>query len=471
MKKKPSLTFALDRSSDTPLFEQICQAVREMANSDGLKKGQILPATRELSADLGVSRSTVIAAYDQLVAEGYLLGKRGAGYEVCSVAGLEMNKLQRPKSVDTQPAESGRPLPFEPSQPDMRIFPYRSWVKTLSRVGRTNPQSLLVGGSAFGNHSLRCAIADHVLNWRGISVSPEQVIVTSGAMGALEACLRTLSKTGDDVGVEDPGYVPLVRYIQAMGLRPHFLRVDDEGAELPKGTSQPKLTILTPSHQYPLGGTMSPQRRLEYIKWADQNNTWIVEDDYDSEFRFAGRPIPAMAGTDRLKRTIYIGTFSKLFSNAFRLGYAVVPESLVEQFHNCIDTFSMKAGIMPQQILAEFFESGEFYKYLRRARRIYAERRDFLLHRLGSDFADLGTFKDNQAGMQIVFHLRADLKDTTISELAAKEGVALHPLSASLSGEGQLNGLILGYCAHTRQEMEAALRVLRSCFKKAQRAN
>ncbi|MES0881486.1 PLP-dependent aminotransferase family protein [Roseibium sp. SCP14] len=464
MKLTSWLAFSIDRTSKTPIFEQICGFIREQAISGELPEGTRLPPTRVFATDLGISRSTVVTAYEQLEAEGYLQGLRGSGYTVCAMGQVELQgqgtrTLSATSETKVEPAK-----PFEISQADLRLFPHRQWATTVKRVCRTNPQSMLAGGSLFGCFELREAIADHVSEWRGINASAHQVIITAGSTDALEICVRAVCKTGDAIGLEEPGYLPVRRFASDYGLATSFLNIDGNGAELPSQGDHARLVVLTPSQQFPLGGAMSPSRRLEFIHWAEENNAWVVEDDYDSEFRYSGRPIPAMAGFDCLKRTIYIGSFSKTFSNSLRLGYMIAPEGLVENFHSAMKQIGVKASYMPQPALAEFMKSGEFHRHLRRVRRTYGERRKFLLNRLERDFTDFGSFKDHQAGMQVVLHLNSRFEDFRISQHAADKGMSVQPLSYYSTGDLSHNGLILGFCGSTEEELGRALDLLLSCF-------
>lgn len=470
MKQMTWLAFSIDRTSKTPVFEQICAAIRERAISSDLTEGQKMPPTRGFATELGVSRSTIVTAYDQLVAEGYLKGVPGSGYTVCAIGEVELTgqiDRARPALVDDQ---ARAPLPFEASQPDMRLFPHRQWAKAVARVCRTDPQAMLVGGTRFGNLDLRQAIAEHIAEWRGIDASPHQIIVTAGSTDALEICLRTLQKMGGTIDLENPGYQPMRHFADAHGLNINHLSVDDSGAEVPLDQSRPRFAVLTPSHQYPLGGAMSPNRRLEFLAWAKQQDAWIIEDDYDSEFRYAGRPIPAMAGFDQLDRTIYIGSFSKVFSNSLRLGYIIAPDALVSDFRETLKRYGLKASYMPQQPLAEFMKSGEFYRHLRRVRRTYGERRKYLLEELKQHFSEFGHFVDHQAGMQIVFYLKEEFRDTEISKAALLRNVTVKPLSEFSVGPSKYNGLILGFCGFSEAEMEPALVCLKDCFSEAKKA-
>lgn len=515
MTQTPWLGFAIDRAASTPVFEQICAAIRSQVASGEMALGSKLPPTRVFATELGVSRSTIVTAYEQLVAEGYLSSQQGSGYRLCASGEVELT--QRSGRAQRQPGAAQRPLasqtgvagpagdrpagdrfeagrsatgrpqdggglsavqadvklrPFRAGSPDMRLFPYRQWAKTVARICRANPQSMFVGSTGFGSLPLRQAICDHVAEWRGISAQPEQVIVTAGATDALEICLHTLCDADDSVALEDPGYKPLLSFIQSLGLKPEYLQVDESGAVLPTEPFASRLAILTPSHQFPLGGAMSPSRRLDFIQWAAEKDAWIIEDDYDSEFRYAGRPIPAMAGFDQLHRTLYIGSFSKIFSNALRLGYLILPQALLERFHHSIQRFGPKASSMPQQPIAEFINSGEFYRHLRRVRRIYAERRRFLLERLERDFHAYGHCLDHQAGMQVVFHLTRSLHDQEICARAADLGLTIDALSGFVQGahrhDGTYNGLVLGFCGYDQTELDQGLRLLRQVFGETQ---
>ncbi len=461
----PWLAFTIDRDCKLPVFEQICAAIRARAVSGSLTQGTRLPATRAMATELGVSRSTIVTAYDQLVAEGYLTSVQGSGYRVCAIGEVELaQKPSPPPRLSTSKIQENTPPtphPFQAGRPDMRLFPHQQWAKTTARICRTDPRSMLEGASPFGHFKLRQAIAAHVADWRGITASPHQIIITAGSTDALEICTRSLAQAGDRIGLENPGYLPLRRFAEGQGLDPIYLDATGAGADLPPPGTTPRLVVLTPSHQYPLGGAMSPNRRLEFINWAQSNDAWIIEDDYDSEFRYAGRPIPAMAGFDHLDRTLYIGSFSKIFSSALRLGYVIVPDPLIDVFRDTMRRFGQKASLMPQAPLAEFISSGEFYRHLRRVRRIYGERRKYLLDRLAQDFAEFGHFEDHQAGMQVTFYLNPELSDRKMAARATDLGVAAHPLSEFATKGSGFNGLILGYCGFTPEEMAQALVILR----------
>lgn len=460
--QNPWLAYAIDRNAATPVFEQICARLRVDIVDGRLAEGSRLPATRNFATELGVSRSTIVTAYDQLQAEGYIAGRAGSGYTVCPLGNVELTSAEAAPVPDDPPPPAPGAVPvFTPGQPDMRLFPYTQWAKTVARVCRTAPESMLTGGTMQGNFTLRQAIARHLSEWRGIEASAHQVIVTAGSGDALEICLRTLMQSGEGVGLEDPGYQALYHFADAQGLHVTPLGRDGYGTSLPADPGRTGLAVLTPSHQFPLGGAMSPGRRMEYIRWAADHDCWIIEDDYDSEFRYAGRPIPALAGFDRLRHTLYVGSFSKIFSNSLRLGYVVVPDALRPAFDDTLARYGIKASFMPQQALAEFINRGEFYRHLRRVRRIYGERRRALIALLDLHFADLGRFEDHQAGMQIAWHLPPEMPDREIAARARAAGLGAQPLSSYCRDRQDMNGLLLGFCGFTEAELSAGMAKLR----------
>lgn len=456
-----SLSLPLDRDSATPIFEQIAAGLRRRIMAGDIAANTQLPPTRSFAEQLGVSRSTIVTAYDQLVAEGYIQGRAGAGFMVENMGDVSLpSSVPTPKLVET-PRQQSRP--FRPGEPDMRLFPHRAWGKAVSRICRRSPEVLLGTAPRFGLPALRAAIAQHVADWRGLDVDPAQIIVTAGAADGVEMSLRAICRHGDVAALEDPGYRPLREFVTAQGLTPEFLSVEEGGTTLPQ---RAKVAILTPSQQYPLGGSMSPQRRHDFLRWAAEQDAWVIEDDYDSEFRFAGSPIPALAGLDN-SRTVYVGSFSKIFSNTLRIGYAIVPASLLDTFAAVQRRFGARASLMPQAPLAEFMQSGEFYRHLRRVRRTYGQRRQFLIEALRTDFGDVGHFTDHQAGMQVALHLRDAFNDQQIVQRAEAQNLEVEALSAFCQAGADYNGLLLGFCAFDEAEMSEGLARLRGVFNQA----
>ncbi len=466
MKDKSWIAFAIDRASPDPVFVQIYESLRRRIIAGELADGDRLPASRNFAAELGVSRSTVMAAYDQLVAEGYAQGRHGSGLYVCPMGEVDRAPGRKPEAPAVIPdsTEAASVGLLRPGSPDMRLFPYRQWARAVARVARAQPEALIANEDPFGDLRLRRAIASHVGEWRGISAAPEQIVVTAGSGDALEICARTLAGPGETVGLENPGYPPLLRFVESLGIEPLWLPVGEQGADLPrlgKKARPPRLTVLTPSHQFPLGGAMTPQRRLAFVNWARATDGWLLEDDYDSEFRYAGQPIPALAGFDKHGRTIYVGSFSKLFSTSLRIGFIVAPAALIDPLRGMLGRFGIKASIAPQRALAAFMEEGEFYRHLRRMRRIYAERRRVMLDVLRRDFSHLGTFQDHQAGMQVVLSLPPDYDDGALARRAGDQGLGLQALSAYYAAGRPEKGVILGFCGFDETEIRTGLDLLR----------
>ena len=454
----------LHRDAGQPLFVQLCDQIRAQIIDGRIQSRQRLPASRGLARELGISRSTVVTAYEQLVAEGYIEGRRGSGYYPCKLAGIE--QAQRVKTAAREqpaaPVTADASPTTHPGYPDNRLFPYRQWARSLARSARTAPRAMIVSDSPFGDSGLRRSIASYLADWRGLDIEPRQVLVTAGSVDALETCIRTLTSPGDVVGLENPGYRPLRNLVASQGMDIEWLAVGANGAELPRAA---RLAVITPSQQFPLGGAMPINRRREYQQWANANDAWIIEDDYDSEFRYAGRPIPALASLDESRRTIYVGTFSKVFSVSLRLAYLIMPRALISEFGHTLSRFGVKAALPCQRALADFIDGGEFYRHIRRIRRIYAERRRLLLQLLQRELSDYGSFEDHQAGMQVAFRLDSGFDDLEIAARARAAGAQVAPLSAYYGGGGPQPGLLLGFCAFDESEIRANIAILRSVIE------
>lgn len=446
-----------------PRYRQIVSALRQQISSGALAIGSRLPSSRALAQDLGVSRATVLTAYDQLVAEGYAEARRGAGLFVCDVAPIRTPQVPPAATAPPPPPKPGALLP---GAPDPAVFPARSWARCVSRVARIDPHSLSHQEDPFGDPRLRHEIAAYVGRWRGITCSGEQVLVTSGAREALELAMDFLVQ-GEDIALEAPGFIPTQRFASARGWPVRWLRAGARGAEVPRQMA--KVTLLTPSHQFPLGGTLPVPQRQAFLQAARERDGWIIEDDFDSEFRYAGLPVPAMAALDGDGRCIYVGTFSKTFSHALRLGYAILPPALVEPFRALFQHPSAGAAITAQRPLAEFMASGQYDRHIRRARRLYAERYAAAADALARWPATLGRFERHNAGMQIAFHLAAGPADKDICKTAASEGFALRPLSPH-DPERRTNGLLIGFCQGTAEDLPQQIARLQKIIEASGRA-
>lgn len=462
----PLLALNIRPESAQPLFVQLYEALRERIVSAQLKPAQRLPASRKLAQELGVSRSTVINAYEQLVAEGFAAARTGSGVYVSEIGEVERVNSRNKAASNASPVsiKSHRLQPFHPGNPDPRLFPHRQWGKCIAQVARTQPESLVRTHDPFGDPVLRQEICRYLAEWRGLTADPSRVLMTAGASEALEHCIRTLTRHDDRIFLEDPCYPPLRSFVENLRIPVSVMAMDSQGAlppELTKHTNVQNLLILTPSSQFPLGGAMPQARRNAFIAWAKQADGWIIEDDYDSEFRYSGRPIPSLAGLDANQRTLYIGSFSKIFSSGLHMGFVVIPVALIPLFVKTIKKFGSKASIMPQRPLALFMRNGEYYRHIRRVRRLYAERRQVFISLLQTHLGDLATFDDHKAGMHIAVKLPTSLKDTEVSAKLAQQGITCHALSSYYATISSQNGLLMGFCSFTESEMEQAMMKLK----------
>lgn len=479
--------FIMLDAAEGPLYRQVYASIRRAILSGEFLPGQKLRSSRALADELGVSRITVVNAYDQLFAEGYLEGKTGAGTFVA--AQLPEDLLQIGPGHD-EPARKpgiispnglsdfGRTMarksadgirnevvatfrPFQNGLTAVEEFPFDVWARIASRKQRNPLRSLIGYGDPQGYRPLREAIAAHLGSSRGVRCSPEQVVVTSGAQQALDLIARIFIAPGDAAMIEDPCYLEARGVFECAGAAVMPVPVDSEGIDIsraPKSRAAAKLVYVTPSHQYPLGVTMSLARRLELIEWANDTGAWIIEDDYNSEFRYAGRPLASLQGLDPTGRVIYVGTFSKTIFPALRIGCLVLPEKLVDVFTAARALNDVHSSLMDQAILAEFIAEGHFARHLRKMRTLYASRRNFLLAECRKHLSGLLEVEPADAGMHLVGRLPEGRGDIELSEKAAALGLKLSPLSSYYASKPECAGFILGYTAFDGKETRAAIK-------------
>jgi GntR family transcriptional regulator / MocR family aminotransferase len=438
-----SLAIALDRTSEQPLYRQVYHQLREIILGGRVATGAALPSTRTLARELGVSRTTLALAFDQLHADGYIDGRAGSGTYVAAlpIAPARAAALDRSPAT-SRPSYRCSPLAqrlgdyviardrylraFRPGLPETELFPLAVWRRLISKFWKRPPTGLLYSAPPAGYEPLRSAIADYVRAARGVICTPGQVIVTSGTQDAINLVARTLISRGDKVWVEDPGY-PNARYpLLAAGAKLVSVAVDGRGMSVDLGKQKAphaRLAMVTPSRQYPLGMTMDLSRRLELLEWARNIGAWIVEDDYDAEYRYAGPPVSALQGLDKDSCVIYTGTFSKLMFRTLRLGYIIVPGRVLDSFLRVRIALDGQMPIALQPALAEFIETGQFAKHVRRMRVLYAERQEILITEVNRALSDHLQAQPDGSGMHIVAKLRprsgGGRGDTRLSDLAA----------------------------------------------------
>ena len=471
----PTLHLAVDRDLDEPIHRQVREALRRAILEGQLRPGQRLPSTRSLAVDLGVSRLPVLSAYEQLLHEGYLTGRTGSGTFVSDAVPDELLRPARaniPRIMARKRAGTDRPspahwhpapVPFQVGLPALDLFPHAAWKKLVVRhVNAATPEQLSYSDPA-GVEALRASIAEHIRSARAVRCEASQVLIVPGSQAALRLSAAALLEPRDRVAIEEPGYFGARRALQSAGAELVPVPVDEEGLNvtaLRKRGRSLRAVYVTPSHQYPLGVTMSAARRFALLEWAAQQDAWILEDDYDSEFRYVSRPVAALQGMDARDRVIYIGTFSKALLPGVRLGYVVVPPELWDRFYEARLAFDFFTPTLYQRALAEFLNAGHFGRHLRRMRNAYIERRDALLRGLARHCGDLLEVHNADAGLHVTVLLREGIDESRVIAALTRRGVTAHSLSQAYLGPKSRNGLLLGFGCSTPQRLFDATRVL-----------
>ena len=469
----------LDRNSRFTLQDQLVRQIKEYVQQGRLKPGEAMPSTRELANELRLSRNTVVYAYDRLVGEGYLETQSRSGVFVSSSIFLSQHskwpveaKVVKPKRIASPPTQRilGSPAPFRPCQPDVNLFPLPIWNRFRGRVLRHQGRGLLhyQASCISGVPALREHLASYLRDSRGVQCDWRQVVVTSGSQQGVFILANLLLKPGDRAYVEDPGYVEARLAWQTAGAKIEGGAVDEQGLTLPSGPSDRfSLIYTTPSRQFPTGVSMSLPRRLAWIDFAARTHTWIIEDDYDSELRYHAPPLPSLQSLDRNSRVIYVGTFSKLLFPSLRLGYVVVPESLLEGFEKLKHLIDDHLPLVDQAALAAFLESGAFFSHIRRCRKAYAERQTLFLDLFRKSDLPLD-FRYTDGGMNLTGFLPAGTDDMkwSASLRAADFDV---PAISRYSIKNDAPGLVFGFTAFNpaiiRSSFERMNKVLRSCVQ------
>ncbi|MDD5479482.1 PLP-dependent aminotransferase family protein [Rhodoferax sp.] len=443
-----------------PLHRLLYEAVRRTLLSGKLHAGERLPSSRELMHDLGLSRNTVVAALNQLAVEGYLVSRVGSGTFVnpdlphvnparTRSAPLQLEKLSRRGHAlsHTFCAADLEVQPFTPGLADFSAFPVALWQRLQNKHWRMTYPDMLDYSSAGGYGPLRRAITDYLRVSRSVPVDVEQVIVTSGTQESLGLCAQLLADPHDTVWLEDPAYWGAVKAFMATGLQVHGIAVDDQGMAplAADNATPPKLIYVTPSHQYPTGAVMSLARRHQLLALARQHAAWVLEDDYDSEFRFSGPPISSLAGLDTHSQVLYMGSFSKVLYPGLKLGYLVVPKSLAAAFKRAHYDLNRPGQMPVQAALAEFIDMGHFASALRKARQSYNQRRQCLLHALQPCLGEQAHITGAEQGLHLCLRLPTWVDDKALAQHMRQAGLVVRPLSAYCLQRQDLRGLVIGY--------------------------
>ena len=455
-----TLDITLDTAEKDPLFLQIAARVRSAIAAGRLLPGARLPSSRALAAQLAIARGTVDAAYALLAGEGAIETRRPAGTIVSGEIGrrievVEQSPLMFPAARSTGHAA---PRPLQMGLPALDMFPRKQWSNLTVRMARSMQAGDLAEVGPAGTLELRQAVAAYLGVARGIKCSPEQVLITGGYQGALALVRSVLVRFGDPVWMEDPGYHMTRMALETAGARVVPVRVDGEGLRVAAGINaapKAKLAVVTPTHQCPTGVALSLPRRLELLAWAMDAGSWILEDDYDSEFRYVGRPLPSLKSLDRGQRVLYAGSFSKVLFPALRLGYLVVPPELESAFLRASRLLTCGLPVLEQRVVAAFMRDGQFARHIRRMRMLYGERRRYLAEALRAAFGERVTVEMAAGGMHLLARFAGAEDDSELARRAERAGLAATALSSLAMAHDCGQGLLLSFTNVAPGEAEA----------------
>ena len=484
MKRANAIYFppiTLETGGKYPLYSQLYDWFRKAILDGRLRPGQRVPSTRSLAADLDISRAPVLSAFEQLHAEGYLQTTVGAGTHIASSLPEDRSRFpveraggsqghRRPRRVARStsaliPRQSEPWLQhsgaFRVSLPALDHYPFRLWSTLLTRHSRRLRLETTAYGDPMGHAPLRVTIAEYLGAFRAVRCTPEQIMIVGGSQQGLQIASRALLEPADAVWMEEPGYPGAHQALVSAGVERIPVPVDGEGLDVREGMRRRKsarAVYITPSHQYPLGYTMSAARRMLLLDWASRNGAWILEDDYDSEYRFGGRPIAALQGLDTDARVIYVGTFSKVLFPALRMGYIVIPRDLIPAFRAAREAMDIFPPGLMQAVLTDFIAEGHFARHIRRMRMLYAERRRALVGAIAKHIGDGLEIVGEEAGMHLVGLLPSGADDMVVSKRAAEAGIAAMPLSSCCLRRPRRGGLVLGYASSSPEQLRDAVR-------------
>ncbi|ABF41173.1 transcriptional regulator, GntR family [Candidatus Koribacter versatilis Ellin345] len=473
------MQFVIPLSRDqAPLFQQVYAGLRDAILTGKVPAGSRLPSTREMATQLGISRTVAVTAFEQLLAEGFVTGRTGSGTYVSNAISPDVRpKRSHPARIALSkygvaaaqaraavhlPSRAERPLPldFAVGCSDLETFPFALWRRLLLRSARRTRVAELDYGPPEGNSQLRELICTHVRRARAVQCDTDQVIIVNGSQQAIDLISRVLLERGDPVCIEDPSYQGTREALRVAGAKLLPIAVDAAGIIPSKLPSRARLAFVTPSHQFPTGAILPLARRIELLRWAKRANAFIVEDDYDGEFNYAGNPLESLQGLDREGRVIYIGTFSRTIFSALRLGYLIVPKSLIAAFSAAKWLCDRHSPTLEQQTLAEFLAGGHYERYLRRVRQRNSKRREVLLESIAKHLGSRVTVTGQNAGAHIVLWLNRNRNEDKLVQAAAEVGVRVYGIAPYYIHPPRAAGLMLGYSRLRESEIEDGIRRL-----------
>ncbi len=489
IEEPPLVGIQLDSSSEVPLYKQLFEFLRGAILNGRLKAGQKLPGTRTFSAELNISRNTVVLAFEQLIIEGYITGKIGAGTFVTNdlpdkilqgkknqtikkkkIKTPDINKKFGPNELINRNILDEKIIPFQNGIPSLEDFPFHLWLKIINKTGTYFPKLQFGYQNSTGYLPLKEAIAGYLRTYRAVNCTADKIIIINGSQQGLDLISRVLLKEGSNVMLEDPCYFGTRASVVSAKANIFPVPVDGEGIKIEyaeKNYPKPDFIFTTPSHQFPLGSTMSISRRLNLLEYANRSRAWIIEDDYDSEFRYIGSPLPSLQGMDKYGRVIYIGTFSKVLFPGLRLGYLVLPSTeMVNPFAVLKSITDRQSPIFEQIVLAKFIEDGHFTRHIRKMRMIYKLRQEFLIEELKKQVGEFLEVNASGAGMHVVGWLPENYNDKIVTALAKENELIMSPVSDYSLKMKLRPGLLMGYTAFNKKQLAGGVRLLKKILIK-----
>jgi GntR family transcriptional regulator/MocR family aminotransferase len=470
----------VDRASSKPLHRQIYEAFRVAMVNNNLRPGQRVPSSRTTAAELGLSRTPVLNAYEQLVADGYFESRAGLGtfvstplnrqLELQTLAGKSDSRLRHvasrlanPVRFKIEPGLDGSGA-FSVGHVAFDQFPFHIWSRLVARHYRKLSPSSLRYQDPMGVMSFRQTLAEYLRTARAVNCGPEQIMVVSGSQQGLELTARVLLNSGDSVWLEEPGHYLTRQTLELAHCYPVPVPVDKEGLDVQAGVkicNRARAAYVTPSHQFPLGVTMTASRRLQLIDWAQRAGAWIIEDDYDSAYRYQELPIACLQGLDSSSRVIYVGTFSNTLYPSLRLGYMIIPPDLVDRFVTVRQAMDIFPPDLFQSVVSDFIQDGHYSRHLRRTCRVYAQRREALVEALSLEFGSAVEVNGGQCGLHLVVTLPRGISDKEVARVAAEKFLWVRPLFQYYQGKPDRQGLLLGFGGTPAKEIPEAVNCLR----------
>ena len=457
------ITFFLNRNHDTPLYQQLYQLFKKELQEGHLPKGMKLPSKRLLASQLSISQTTVERAYDQLAAEGYIVSKPRSGW-FADYSESDFVQITMPSSSQPNIQEKEQPIDFHYGHVDSTHFPFSAWRRSMVNSLDQYGQQLYRPGNTLGEPELRSLIAEYLYQARGVHCQPEQVILGAGNPILMQILCQVFGPN-ISIGYEDPGFPRSRRIFEINHMKIRPIPVDDEGIRMEEiKKEQPSLVYVTPSHQFPLGTPMTVNRRRELLKWAADNQSYIIEDDYEGEYRYNGQPIPSLQGIDQDDRVIYMGTFSKSLLPSLRISYMVLPSPLLEKGAEITSLYKQTVSCHIQLTLAEFIKRGEWQKHINRMRKLYQKKRELILETIQNELGRYVKIRGGNSGLHILLDMDSPFSEKELIGKAKEHGVKIYPASLFYTKQPPTTTVLIGFAGVSEEDIHTGMRKLKGAW-------